>query len=195
MFGWLSEALRDSSQVITANRRLARILTQDHAKQQVRLGRLAWRSPGILSWQDWLAKLISAADIAEPLPTRINAHQSRVLWERCLRREISDPLLNIATLARQARESWGRLHDFGVPLSACELAALGRDQKIFVAAANSYQSILQREHWVDEAGLPRVIVALLSSHKVTLPRKLSFAGFDRITPAVALVNTPLPLLK
>lgn len=187
MYGWLSEALHDSSQVITANRRLARILTEEFAQQQIQEGRLAWRSPAIWSWQDWLGHLVAAAEISAALPTRINAHQSRVLWERCLRREISDPLLSIAMLVRQSRESWARLHEFGVPLTECAAAAQGRDQKLFINAANDYQSILQREDWVDEAGLPGIIIKLIEEGKVELPRRLTFTGFDRLVPSAALL--------
>jgi ATP-dependent helicase/nuclease subunit B len=187
MYGWLSEALDDSSQVITANRRLARILTEEFARQQVQAGRSAWRSPAIWSWQDWLGHLIAAAEISTALPTRINAHQSRVLWERCLRREISDPLLNIAMLVRQSRESWARLHEFGVPLTECAAVAQGRDQKIFINAASNYHSILQREDWVDEAGLPGIINKLIETGRVEPPRRLTFAGFDRFVPSTAML--------
>jgi hypothetical protein len=108
MYDWLNEALQDSSQVITANRRLARVLTERYAEQQVASGLSAWRSPAIVSWQDWLQELLATAELSRTLPTRLNTHQSRVLWERCLRREVSSPLLNIAALVRQAKEAWAR---------------------------------------------------------------------------------------
>jgi probable DNA repair protein len=187
MYDWLYEALRDSSQVVTANRRLARILVDEFAQQQIREGRSAWRSPGIWSWHDWLGAMTASAEVSAALPTRINAHQSRVLWERCLRREISDPLLNFAMLVRQSQEAWGRLHDFSVPLAVSEAAAQGRDQKIFSSAANNYQSILQRENWVDESGLPGIVAALIEKGHVEVPKRLTFAGFDRFVPNANLL--------
>ena len=131
MYDWLTDALRGSSQVVTANRRLARVLASEYGKLQITNGRTAWRSPAVSSWNDWLAELLTSAELSQPLPTRINAHQSRILWERCLRREVTDPLLNIALLVRQARDSWARLHEFRVPLAEWEKAAQGKDQKIF----------------------------------------------------------------
>ncbi len=182
MYAWLADALRDSSQILTANRRLARVLAREFGKQQVASGKTAWRSPSISSWQVWLGELLSTAEQQQSLPTRINGHQSRVLWERCLRREISDPLLNIGLLVHQSRDAWSRLHEFCVPLDACRRAAQGNDQRLFARAALSYQSILDREHWVDDAGVAGLVTNLISAGQVTLPSRVSIAGFDRIVP-------------
>lgn len=185
MYDWLNEALQDSSQVVTANRRLARVLTEHYAEQQVAAGVSAWRSPAIVSWQDWLQDLLVTAELSRTLPTRLNAHQSRVLWERCLRREVSSPLLNIAALVRQARDAWTRLYDFCVPLDQVDRAAQGRDQRIFASAANNYQSILTRENWIDDAGLAGLAEQLVVSGDATLAANITLAGFDSVTPAAA----------
>jgi len=184
MYDWLTDALRGSSQVVTANRRLARVLTVEFGKLQIANGRSAWRSPAVRSWQDWLVELLASAEPSQRLPTRINAHQSRILWERCLRREVMDPLLNIGMLVRQARESWARLHEFQVPLAEWENAAQGRDQKIFATASRNYQSLLDREHWVDEAGLGALLTDLASNGRLRLPEAVTVAGFDRLVPQV-----------
>ncbi len=190
MYDWLTDALRGSSRVVTANRRLARILTVEFGKQQLASGRSAWRSPAVRSWQDWLVELLASAELSQQLPTRISAHQSRILWERCLRREVTDPLLNIAMLVRQARESWARLHEFRVPLAEWEKAAQGRDQKIFATVSRAYQSILDREHWVDEAGLGGLLADLAGDGRLRLPEAVTLAGFDRLVPQVTtLINS------
>jgi len=183
MYEWLTDALQNSAQIVTANRRLARVLTEEFSKQQIAAGRTVWRSPSIRSLQDWLAERLDSAELARQVPIRINTHQSRVLWERCLRREITDPLLNIAMLVRQSRESWTRLHDFGVPLGESESAALGKDQKIFSQAARNYQSILDRECWIDDAGLTGLLTELIEDGQMSLPTRMTLGGFDRIVPA------------
>ncbi|MDX2411820.1 MAG: PD-(D/E)XK nuclease family protein [Woeseiaceae bacterium] len=182
MYAWLAEALRDSSQILTANRRLARILASEFGEQMVLSGKKAWPSPLITSWQDWLAELLATAEQQQSLPTRINGHQSRVLWERCLRREINDPLLNIGFLVRQSRETWSRLHEFCVSLDDCRRSAQGNDQRVFVRAAESYQSILDREHWVDDAGIANLVAELIRAGRVKVPARVSIAGFDRVVP-------------
>lgn len=187
MYEWLTGAVCESSQVITANRRLARVLTNVYCQQQLELGHSAWRSPPIRSWQDWLGDLYTVAELASVLPIRINSHQSRVLWERCLRREVADPLLNMPMLVRQARESWARLHDFEVPLAVCTESATGRDQNIFARAANGYRSILEAEGWVDEAGIAEKVVAGIRNGAAPVPARVTLAGFDRLTPQVETV--------
>ena len=189
MYEWLTESLRESSQVITANRRLARVLTAEFGERQLALGHSAWRSPAIRSWQDWLTDLMASAELAKALPIRINAHQSRVLWERCLRREVSDPLLNIALLVRQAREAWTRLHAFSVTLDECEESAQGKDQRLFARAARSYQSTLDRECWIDEAVIAGFLTRLIDDGHVNLPERVTLAGFDRLVPqATAMLD-------
>ncbi len=182
MYAWLTEALRDSSQVLTANRRLARVLASEYGRQRVLSGEKAWPSPLITSWQDWLTDLLATAEKQESLPTRINGHQSRILWERCLRREINDPLLNIGLLVRQSRETWSRMHEFCVSLDDCRGAAQGNDQRLFARAAQSYRSILDREYWVDDAGIADLVADLIRSGRVKVPARVSIAGFDRLVP-------------
>jgi ATP-dependent helicase/nuclease subunit B len=185
MHDWLADALRDRSHTVTASRRLARLLAVEYGRQQIDTGRRAWRSPAVFAWQDWLGELLDSARDPASLPTRINTHQSRILWERCLRRQVSDPLLNIAALVRQSREAWGRLREFGVPLAECVQAARGRDQWLFAQAAQAYQSILEREHWVDDAGLAELVTRLVGDGRLALPPRVTIAGFDRIVPQAA----------
>ena len=173
--------------MLTASRRLARVLQLEYGAQQVAAGESAWRSPSIMSWPNWLMQIIATSKDPQSLPTRINVHQSRILWERCLRREVNDPLLNIALLARQSMESWSRIHEWSVPLGDCAEAAQGKDRRLFVQVARNYQSILDRENWIDAAGLPRLLVQLMHEHSVAVPPKVTLAGFDRIVPQVDLL--------
>jgi probable DNA repair protein len=191
MYDWLNGALQGSSQVVTANRRLARVLAAEYSREQVAAGRTAWRSPRILSWQDWLTELVATAELSQQLPTRLNGHQSRILWERCLRREVTSPLLNISALVRQARDAWRRLHDYNVQLAQIEAAAQGRDQRIFASAARAYQSILEREHWIDDAALTTMATELVRNGHAVAADTLVFAGFDRVTPAAASLHEAL----
>ena len=185
MYEWLEEALRENSQVVTANRRLSRVLAAEYGQQQLARGHRAWRTPAMHSWHGWLGQLVTSAELGGALPARLNEHQGRVLWERCLRREVSDPLLNVPILVRQAREAWSRLHEFSLTLDECESAALGRDQRLFVRAARSYQSILDREGWIDGDGLAGLLTQLVIDGRVSLPNKVTLAGFDRLVPQSA----------
>ena len=181
MYGWLPEVCDTSSQVVTASRRLARLLTAEHTARQLAAGERAWLTPVILAWPDWLSRLLAAADPGAHR-ARINGHQSRVLWESILRELVDDPLVNVPSLARQAREAWKTLHEWRVPFEECVGAASSRDQRLFAAAASRYHERLAAENWIDEATLGGEVTAAVRAATVPAPGLVAFAGFDRFTP-------------
>ena len=138
-----------------------------------------------------MRELLATAELVTPLPTRLNLHQSRILWERCLRREFSDPLVNTAALVRQSQETWARLNEYCVPLEQVTASAQGRDQRIFASAAISYQSILDRERWVDDAGIAALAAQLLRDGRAVAAETITFAGFDRFTPVALELHDAL----
>ena len=183
MYGWLSDVCDDSSHVVTASRRLARELKAAYNQQQLATGRSAWRTPTILTYPDWLNRVTVAA-FRDNQPTRINAQQSRVLWERVLGSAINDPLVNIASLARQARDAWKRIHEWGVPFDEILSSASGADQRLFAKAAIRYRSLLESENWVDDALLVAYVIDRVRDGHLRLPSRVAVAGFDRTTPQV-----------
>ncbi len=186
MYDWLTDALSDaSSRVITANRRLARTLTEEHVQVQLDAGRKAWRRPAIHSWDDWLAVLADTVRHSMDWPLSINAQQSRVVWERCLSEDLDDPLLDIGGLARLCRDTWLRLHAWRVPLAECQNYASGQDQRIFARAAGRYEKHLESRHWIDAGQLPDRLTHLIAARRLAVRGNLVLAGFDRIAPQVA----------
>ncbi len=181
MYGWLPEVCDDASQVVTASRRLARLLRSEYNAHQVAAGNSAWLTPAILAWPDWLATLLASAGPGTR-PARLNNHQSRVLWERILREVINDPLVNIPSLTRHARDAWKRLHEWQVPIDECIAAASSRDQHVFAAAASRYRDQLAEEGWFDDAMLGNELMRALQAGTVQLPERVLLAGFDRLTP-------------
>ncbi len=188
MYAWLEEALADdASTIVTANRRLARELSSVFAERQLQAGARAWRRPAIYSWHEWLAVLIESGRPDASIPLRINAQQSRVVWEQCLRADIDDPLINIGSLARLCRDSWNQLHEWRVPLAECQGRASGQDQRMFARAAGRYDTHLQDRGWIDDAILPDVLAQQLRQGRVPVQGTLSLAGFDRLTPQATML--------
>lgn len=186
MYAWLGEALADdSSIVVTANRRLGRELHAVHAERQIEAGVNAWRRPAIFSWDEWLAVLVESGRPELVLPVRINAQQSRVVWEQSLRADIDDPLINIGSLARLCRDTWKRLHEWQVPLADCQSSASGQDQRIFARAAGRYDAHLRDRDWIDDALLPDALAQGFEQGQLLPPGMLVLAGFDRMTPQAA----------
>lgn len=183
MYSWLPEALDDDgSIVVTASRRLARVLVAEHGKAQLQAGRAAWRTPSIRFWQDWLSNLLATTRSPQLLPTCINAQQSRVIWERCLKGAVKDSLTNFGSLAKQAQDTWARLREWNVPIEECAAAAQGLDQRIFAQAAKIYLETLVNEDWIDESMLAGLVREQAGDGLLELPSRVTIAGFDRVAP-------------
>ena len=182
MYDWLFDSLANAGAVVTANRRLARILADEYASQQVAAGKKAWSSPAIFAWSDWLVALSDDALAQEKLPTRINAHQSQVLWQRCLQKEVGDSETDIATLVRLCRESRQRLADWQVSIGEVARLAQSDDHRVFASVSGRYLAIMEHENLIDDAGLADVVLRLIAERQVSLPGRFTFAGFERQRP-------------
>lgn len=191
MYEWLPGALDGTSTIITANRRLARVLKQEYARRQVESGVLAWPSPAIFAWPDWLDAQLRDAARQEDLPTRINSYHSTLLWERCLRKELGDEAVGVGNLVRLARDAWQRLADWNVTIQDVARTALSTDHRTFAAAAGRYRGLLERESWIDDAGLAALVAALIANGRVAVAGRYTFVGFDRVTPAATRIRQRL----
>ncbi len=191
MYDWLGETLDDSSCLITANQRLARLLHEAWGEQQLVAGHAAWRTPDIRPWHGWLGHVVAAAEGQDDIPARISPAQSQVLWDRCLRKELGDAATGMPALVRLARDAWQRLAEARVGIRDVARAARSEDQRLFAAAAGRYLSVLEHEHWVDDAGLGDLAIRLIREGRVPLQQRYTFTGFDRVRPLLVAVQEVL----
>ena len=186
MYAWLTDGLTDDgSHVVTANRRLARVLNGVYAERQVAAGREAWRRPVIVPAAAWYRVLAGALTARANRPIRIAPQHARLVFEQCLLEDLDATALNLASLARQCHEIWNRLQDWCVPLDECQAAANGQDQRIFARAAGRYRDRLENEGWIDDAMFRRALPGWIVEDGAEVPASVTLAGFDRITPALA----------
>jgi len=191
MYDWLRDALDGPATVITANRRLARVLQQEYAVQQQGAGLTAWESPRILAWPDWLDAALRDAAGQQDLPARINHHHSALLWDRCIRKELDDNASGISNLVRLSRETWQRLADWRVTIKDVARSAQSPDHRIFAAAAGRYLGILERSNWVDDAGMAALVAELIVQQRLPVEGRFTFAGFDRDKPSINRIRDSL----
>ncbi len=192
MYDWLPDALGKNAQVVTANRRLSRVLQRAYGQQLAASGQRAWPTPAISSWRDWLVSLLDSGSAQGVLPTRISVQQSAIVWERCLRKELDEAPASIGGLVRLSLEAWSRIHEWQLPLDECRRFAHNQDQRVFAAAARRYAGVLEHERWVDEAGIAGLVLRLLGDRRLGLPASVTLAGFDRVTP---LANSLVDAVK
>jgi len=188
MYDWLRDALDGPATVITANRRLARVLQQEYAAQQQSAGLAAWQSPRILALPNWLDAALRDAVAQEALPTRINHYHSMLLWDRCLRKELDDNASGVGNLVRLSRETWQRLADWRVTIKDVARSAQSPDHRLFAAAAGRYLGILERSDWVDDAGMAGLVADLIEQQRLAVQGCYTFAGFDRERPSISRIR-------
>ena len=135
MYDWLRGVLEGTATVVTANRRLARVLQQEYAAQQQNAGITAWKSPQIQALPDWLDSAFREASGQEDLPTRINEYHSVLLWDRCLRKELCEDASSVGNLVRLSRDAWQRLSDWNVSIREVARAVQSTDHRVYAAAA------------------------------------------------------------
>jgi len=191
MYDWLSDSISNSGTVVTANRRVARALRDEYSKQQTRAGKKAWRSPEIYAWPDWLSRLANDVIDQDELPIRVSAIQSQVLWERCLRKEVGDSEASISNLVRLCRDSWQRLADWQIPITELARSAQSDDQRVFASVAGRYLALLERENWVDDAGIGSFLLNQLENGRIRLSDRYSFIGFTRSRPLMLSIQAAL----
>lgn len=170
--------------IITANNRLARSLQLDHARAQVRAGKLAWEQPAILTWQAWLAECHQrlALLLSEPVPLLLTQTQSEALWQWIISHtQYGAALLRPGDTAKRAAQAWELLQAYGVTLDQVQ-ADGSADVGAFVAWAGRYQAHCNERRWVDAARLASWLKAVLEETSLALPARIELRGFDELTP-------------
>ena len=140
-------------------------------------GESAWRTPDIKAWQGWLGSVAATAEQQGDVPTRITAHQSQLLWERCLRKELGEGATGLPSLVRLSRDTWQRLADARVSIREVARSAKNQDQRLFASAAGRYAAVLENERWVDDAGLAALALELIVAERVTPKKRYVLIAF------------------
>lgn len=179
---WI-RALRDGACLLTANRRLARQLREQHDRARLAAGETVWESPTILPWSAWLRRcwqeaVLDGGDprwVLEPLA-------ARAVWERVITGSAAaSMLLRAAEVAPQAMEAWRLLHAWQVAppaLSDCP----SDDVRAFLDWQAAYRAVLEQQGWLDEALLADAVAEAVKAGQMGVPPRLLLAGFDELTP-------------
>ena len=184
-YSWLPAALASGAEIVTANKRLARVLRQAFDEQQLAGGLLSWHTPRIIPWSAWPGSLLERCDASVSVPLRIHPLAAALVWERLLKERTEDRLLNPHGLVRQAQQSWQRLNDWCVSLEDLRRYAAGDDERLFADTAVAYQQELRSCQWIDSAQAASLAAALVDEKAIRVPESVIYAGFDRLVPAAS----------
>ncbi len=171
--------------VLTVNRRLARMIRQQHDREQLDRAALVWPTVAVLPLSAWLEQCWeqlldgqegATADGRSRLPILLSAWQERLLWEQIIAgSEEGSHLLRQDEAAELARQAWQRIQEWQVTLSESDLYD-HEDAEAFYAWSRKFASICNKQGWLDRARLPHLLRERLS--QLVLPQRIFLAGFS-----------------
>jgi len=148
-------ALQEGATLITASRRLARVLAREFHTLQAARGRMVWNRPDVLpldayldrTWGEWLGNW---AD--ERAPVLLDTLQEQMLWEQIIRESPEGAsLLQIPETARQAMETWRLVASYRLPVDGSFEAS--DDWAAFASWSRDFQRRCRAKAWLERARL------------------------------------------
>jgi probable DNA repair protein len=186
----LLDLAADGATVVTATRRLARIVQEAHDRRQLGAGRRAWVGIDALPADAWLRRLWDEAAGRGTVPALalLSPMQELALWELsaeptigALAEGVTTPRADLAALARGA---WQALRDSGH--DARELVPeRGEESRRLRACIEDFRARSKDGEWVDFASLAVLLADGVGRQHARRPGALVLAGFDRVGVAFA----------
>ncbi len=175
-------AIESGATVITASRRLARVLTAEFHAHQREQGRSVWNTPDILPLDAFLKRCWSNYVWAgRPSSTLLGPLQEQVVWEQVIRDSpAGDSLLRLPETARQAMETWQLIQAYRLPVDGRFEAT--DDWSAFAAWSRAFRKRCAENNWLAPARLADVVADLTKRGELAKPALLFVAGFDELTP-------------
>ena len=181
----LSAALADGVTVVSATRRLARYLLEQHAAAQRAGGYAVWSTPHVYSWEDWLRESWHRVGRRRPsAPILLSEVQTMSWWESVIAdAEGGTPtsaLLNVPATARAARAAWRLMNGWALSLNELDPAG-NADAAAFLKWARVFEQSCRDRGWIDADSLGGALFDLLARGDWQ-PGPVLFFGFDALTP-------------
>jgi probable DNA repair protein len=180
-------ALENGATIITASRRLARVLAREFHGIQTARRHLVWNRPDVLpfeafldrAWREWLWR-----DAGGDAPVLLNALQEQALWERVIRESPEGAsLLQIPQTARQAAQTWQLLAAYRLSVDGSFEAS--QDSAAFAAWARRFRELCRAGGWLEHARLSDFLRQKFAARELSAPQEVYVAGFDEMTPQQA----------
>ena len=177
-------AIEAGAVVVTASRRLARVLRREFDLRQKARGGAVWRTPDILpleaflsrAWNDWI---LSGAQA--DAPALLDSLQEQYVWEQVIRDSPhGNTLLRIPETALQAMDAWKLVQAYRLPLDGRFEAS--EDWSTFASWSRTFEKRCRSSNWIEQARLADFVAEKIRSGEITLAASRYHAGFDDLTP-------------
>jgi ATP-dependent helicase/nuclease subunit B len=177
-------AIEAGATVVTASRRLARVLRQEFDFRQKGLARSVWKTPDILPLDAFLGRAwrdLTLSGLQPNAPALLDPVQEQFVWEQAIRESPEgESLLRIPETARQAMEAWQVMVAYRLPVDGRFQA--GDDWSAFAAWSRAFQERCQANNWLERSRLSDFVIEMMRSGETARQSALYRAGFDELTP-------------
>ncbi len=181
--------LRDGHVLITANNRLARLLTGQYNQWCISRGDSQWQSPDVVSWTAWLDSLWENAAIrgikgtGHAVP---GERQLLSLWENTLKTEpLAHQLLQPESLAGQLRDTRKLVIEWQLDLSHPAWFDDNENFAAFRAWNRAFEKHCEKHRWISPEDRLGVLVNAINNIGISLPENIDLLGFDEFNPSQA----------
>lgn len=185
MKSW-SEQIANGAVLLTVNQRLARHHQSSYQQWQFAQGHSWWESPQILPVKAWLINLHDRA-LVSGLATRslVPDILAQRAWKQSLEQDASAGLLDVQSAAQLAQQGWQLSCNWRCHNDQDQYLSL--DQFTWRRWLLRYQQWLDKESFIDDAGLPDELIKLVALPAIQsmLPAKIILDGFLQLTPQLA----------
>jgi probable DNA repair protein len=175
---------RPGTTVVTATRRLARWLREADDRSHLAAGQRSWEPVDALAWDAWIDRTWRAIrDHGDPVARGrfLSEEQEALLWEQAIGLiPQAEAVLMPAQVAREAREAWSLVAEFGIGRDGLA-AAGGSATRYLLQAAAHVESMCRDQEWCGK--LERLKqVADSPGLAAWLPDELVVDGLDTTRP-------------
>jgi len=171
--------IQSASIILTPNKHLAKFITADWQKNQIKKNTLTAETANILPLSSWLQTLwvnLINENICDQ-PILLNKQQEIILWDKIIKQSSeSDILLQPSEAATAAMNSWRALKSTRVNYQENEFSET-KDGAIFLSWITAYQAMLTKNNWLDSATLIEYLVENILAKKINLPKEIILYGF------------------
>ncbi len=176
----LRELLEQHYTLLTSTNRLSQHLRAQFAAWQIAEGEIAWETPAIASWDNWLGALWGEMTAMSALHTIVltRAQQHWVWGEIIHHSEHAANLIHKAATTRQAIHAWQLCQAYQIDILNCD-AYLNQDAMAFVSWAREYTAQCERQGWIDQSSLAMAVMQHCGNE---MARSIALVGFDDLTP-------------
>lgn len=166
---------------LTVNSRLARWRLLEYNKAQNQSGLKAWTTPEILPLTAWLKQVWMQSWPEQFILTPLQAEK---LWAQIVHQsswKVKLDLLHLREASKKAQEAYSLIQQYRLPVDR-EIFSTTREGDLFFGWVHEYKKWLVTHKALDPTSVIDAVRSAMGKGAIPLPRGITFAGFEEITP-------------